>query len=79
MAVERNERVTTITLPDFRLSFEGIPGPTLVLLPDDPTFTIIAVSNIYLENTATTREQLLGRGLFEILQDIQNDSNATLS
>jgi signal transduction histidine kinase len=77
MAVGENERVAAITLPDFRLVFESILGPTLVLLPDDPTFTIIAVSNIYLENTATTREQLLGRGLFEALADIRDDSNAT--
>jgi signal transduction histidine kinase len=77
MAIEENERVTAVTLPDFRLIFESIPGPTLVLLPDDPTFTIVAVSDIYLENTATTRERLLGRGLFEVLPDLQRDSNAT--
>jgi signal transduction histidine kinase len=77
MAIDENEPITAITLPDFRLVFESIPGPTLVLLPDDPTFTIVAVSNIYLENTVTTREQLLGRGLFEVLPNLQDDSNAT--
>lgn len=63
-------------MPDFRLVFESIPGPTLVLLPDDPTFTIVAVTDIYLKNTASTREQLLGRGLFEIVPGIRDDSNA---
>jgi signal transduction histidine kinase len=48
-----------------------------VLLPDDPTFTIVAVTNIYLENTATTREQLLGRGLFDVLPGVRDDFNAT--
>jgi hypothetical protein len=47
-----------------------------VLLPDDPTFTIVAVTDIYLKNTASTREQLLGRGLFEIVPGIRDDSNA---
>jgi hypothetical protein len=76
MAAERKTRVTSVTLPDFRLVFESIPGPTLVLLPDDPIFTIVAVTNIYLQNTANTREQLIGRGLFEILPGIRDDANA---
>src|SRR5947209_8445015 len=76
MVVERKTRVKSVTLPDFRLVFESIPGPTLLLLPDDPTFTIVAVTDIYLKNTATTREQLLGRGLFEIVPGIRDDSNA---
>lgn len=76
MAAERKTRVRSVTLPDFRLVFESIPGPTLVLLPDDPIFTIVAVTNIYLQNTATTREQLIGRGLFEILPGIRDDANA---
>src|SRR5437868_2806400 len=71
---ERKTRVKSVALPDFRLLFESIPGPTLVLLPDDPTFTIVAVTDIYLKNTASTREQLLGRGLFEIVPGIRDDS-----
>jgi signal transduction histidine kinase len=76
MAIERKTRVESVTLPDFRLVFESLPGPTLLLLPDDPTYTIVAATDIYLNNTASTREQLLGRGLFEILPGIRQYSNA---
>ncbi len=66
----------SLTAPDFRLVFEAIPGPTLVLLPDVPAFTIVAVTETYLENTATRRDQLLGRGLFEALPEMQGDFSA---
>ncbi len=66
------------TAPDFRLVFESIPGPTLVLLPDAPTFTIVAATDTYVENTATRRNQLLGRGLFEVLPQMQGDFSAAM-
>jgi signal transduction histidine kinase len=72
MAVERKPRVKSVAQPNFRLVFESLPGPTLLLLPDDPTFTIVAVTDTYLKNTASKREELVGRGLFEVLPGIRN-------
>ncbi len=57
------------TPPDFRVLFESVPGLYLVLLPDDPIFTIVAVSDAYAAATMTKREEILGRGLFEIFPD----------
>ncbi len=60
--------------PDFRTLFEAVPGLYLVLSPD---LKIVAVSDAYLQATMTTREQILGRGVFEIFPDNPNDPGAT--
>jgi len=62
---------------DFRLLFESIPGAYLVLAPDAPSFTIVAVSNAYLLATKTQREEILGRGIFEVFPDNPDDPSAT--
>ena len=62
---------------DFRLLFESIPGAYLVLTPDSPRFTIVAVSNAYLRATKTQREEILGRGIFEVFPDNPDDPSAT--
>lgn len=59
--------------PDFRLLFESVPGLYLVLSPD---LNIVAVSDAYLEATMTRREQILGRGLFEVFPDNPDDPAA---
>ena len=63
--------------PDYRRLFEAVPGLYLVLLPDPPTFTIVAVSDAYLHATMTEREAITGRGLFEVFPDNPNDPQAT--
>ena len=50
---------------DYRQAFRGIPGLFLVLQPDDD-FTIIDASDAYLRATRTTRDQLIGKGIFEV-------------
>lgn len=62
---------------DFRLLFESIPGAYLVLTPDVPSFTIVAVSNAYLQATKTQREEIVGRGVFEVFPDNPDDPSAT--
>lgn len=52
--------------PDFRTLFEAASGLHLALLPDAPRFTIVAVSDAYLQATMTERSAILGRGLFEV-------------
>ena len=58
----------------FRALFESVPGSFLVMKPD---LTIVAVSDAYLKATMTKREEILGRGLFEVFPD--NPSDATAS
>ncbi|HEY0731104.1 MAG TPA: hypothetical protein VGD33_01700, partial [Chitinophagaceae bacterium] len=41
------------------------PGCYLVLLPDSPRFTIVAVTDAYLTATGTAREEIIGLGVFE--------------
>ncbi len=62
--------------PDFRKVFESVPGCYLILLPDRD-FTIVAVSDAYLEATKTERSNILGKGLFTVFPDNPNDPNAT--
>jgi signal transduction histidine kinase/ActR/RegA family two-component response regulator len=63
--------------PDFRALFESAPGLYLVLAPDAPRFTIVAVSDAYLRATMTERAAILGRGLFEVFPDNPGDPHAT--
>ncbi len=63
-------------VPDFRLLFESLPGLVLILKPDAPRFTLVAASDAYLAATMTQREQILGRGLFEVFPDNPDDPAA---
>ncbi len=59
--------------PDFRVLFESTPGLYLVLTPG---LTIVAVSDNYLTATMTKREEILGRGIFEVFPDNPDDHGA---
>ena len=61
---------------DFRALFENAPGAHLVLAPD-PAYPILAVSREYLESTATRRDAIIGRPLFEVFPDPPDDPAAT--
>jgi PAS domain S-box-containing protein len=60
--------------PDFQAIFQSAPGLYLVLATD---FSILAVSDTYLRATMTKREQILGKGIFEVFPDNPNDPSAT--
>ncbi|RCJ18314.1 hypothetical protein A6770_07010 [Nostoc minutum NIES-26] len=66
MTGEAKQVVSTV---NFQSLFESLPGAYLVLAPDSPKFTIVAVSNTYLRTTNTRREEILGCGIFEIFPD----------
>ncbi len=53
--------------------FESLPGLYLVLKRD---YHIIAASDAYLQATLTRREDIVGRGLFEVFPDNPNDPAA---
>lgn len=59
---------------DFRLLFDATPLPNLVLTPD---FTMVGANEARLSATMTTREQILGRNLFEVFPDNPADPGAT--
>ena len=60
--------------PDFKGLFESAPGLYLVL---DPELRIVAVSDAYARATMTRREEILGKGVFEVFPDNPDDPAAT--
>ncbi|HEY1756438.1 MAG TPA: PAS domain S-box protein [Bryobacteraceae bacterium] len=62
---------------DFRALFEVLPGRYLVLLPDDPRFTIAAVNAAYARATMTTPEEIAGLGVFDVFPDNPDEPHAT--
>jgi PAS domain S-box-containing protein len=62
---------------DFRALFDSVPGLYLVLRPNDPFYTIVAVNKAYAQATLTKPADIVGRGLFEVFPDNPNDPHAT--
>lgn len=59
-------------MTDYTL-FETRPGVSVLLLPDAPTYTIVAVSNDFILTSGMSREGVLGKGLFEVFPEVGND------
>ena len=57
----------------FTRLFEASPAPFLVLAPDPAHFTIMEVNDAYLAATMRTREELVGRPLFDAFPDNPNE------
>lgn len=55
----------------------AIPGNYVILLPDTPRFTIVAVTDSYLETTYTKREEIIGQSIFEVFSDNPDNYEAT--
>lgn len=64
--------------PDFRSLFESSPSLFLVLTPD-PSFTITAVTDAYAKATLTDRNEIIGKGLFEVFPNNPNDPHDGVS
>src|ERR1700731_1157431 len=60
--------------PNFQALFQSAPGLYLVLTPD---LDIVAVSEAYLQATMTKREEILGRGIFDVFPDNPDNPTAT--
>ncbi len=58
----------------FQNLFESLPGLFLVLTTE---LRIAAVSDAYLNATMTRREEIMGRGLFDVFPDNPGDAGAT--
>lgn len=64
----------SLTTPDFRTLFESAPDSYYVLSPD---FTILAASDAFLRASMTKREEIVGRGLFEVFPGNPDDPSNT--
>ncbi|MEJ7646211.1 MAG: ATP-binding protein [Chryseolinea sp.] len=63
-------------LEEFK-AFETTPGVNVIVLPDAPTFTLVAASNDFLSLTGLRKEDILHRGLFVCLPQNPNDGIST--
>lgn len=54
---------------DFRALFDVVPGLYLVLLPNDPIYTIAAANKAYAQATLTGQDDIIGRGVFEVFPE----------
>lgn len=61
----------------FSALFAASPAPFLILKPNAPRFTITEVNDAYLAATMRTREEVVGRGVFEAFPD--NPDDATIA
>jgi PAS domain S-box-containing protein len=59
--------------PDYQAAFDAAPGNYLLL---DPDLRIVGVTDAYLAATMTVRDDILGRGLFEMFPDNPDDPAA---
>jgi signal transduction histidine kinase len=65
---------------DFKNIFENLPCAFLVMLPDVPHFTMVAISDALSESTATGRSEIEGRGLGEVFpRDAGESGEATIA
>jgi hypothetical protein len=65
--------VPTLSRVDYQAVFESLPGLYLVLSPDVPRFTILAVSERYAQATRVRVQDAVGKGLFEVFPDNPHD------
>jgi PAS domain S-box-containing protein len=52
--------------PDLRVLLDAVPGPCLVLRPNDPIFTIVAANNAFAQASLTNPAEIVGRGVFDV-------------
>jgi len=71
--MDPHSRLTSQIECDFRSIFDATPSPYLVLSSD---LRIVAVNQAYLQATSTVREQILGRGIFDVFPDNPEDPAA---
>lgn len=58
-------------------AFEATPGISVIVLPDSPFYTHVAVSNDFIRALGMKREDVIGKGHFEVLPKSPDDSNFT--
>lgn len=71
------QEAKALSLENIVSIFESLPGLYLILKPDAPRFTIIAVSDAYASATMTKKNEIIGKGLFTVFPDNPDDPKAT--
>jgi hypothetical protein len=61
---------------DFR-AYEAAPGISVIVLPDSPAFTHVAISNDFIRVSKMRREDVIGKGHFEVFPKSPDDPNFT--
>ena len=62
---------------DFRVIFESMPGNSVLLKANPPAYNIITLTKGYLDYSPLSREELIGKGLFDIFPSNPEDENDT--
>ena len=75
--MRRRQAFPTDTSVDFLATFESAPDAYLLLAPDPPDFTILAVNQARVRATMRPAEDVIGRPLFEAFPDNPDDPEAT--
>ena len=68
--------IPVLTEDLFQIIFEKSPG-SLLVKADKPCFTIVAASDTYLSITASKREEIVGKGFFDVFPDDKDFDDAT--
>ena len=67
---------TEVSLNQLQATLNAIPGNHIFLLPDAPIYTIIGATDSFLQISYRTREQLIGKPLFEVFPDNATNEKA---
>ncbi|UOQ76987.1 PAS domain-containing protein [Hymenobacter sp. 5516J-16] len=62
---------------DYQAAFEALPGSFLLLAPNAPAYTVLAISTDLLELTARTRQQVIGQSVFTVYPENPDAPTAT--
>src|SRR5262249_14378495 len=71
---ERADAELARSRAQLQILFESLPGLYLILTPE---LVIVTASDAYLKATMLRREQMVGRGLFDVFPDNPDDTGAT--
>jgi hypothetical protein len=55
--------------------FEARPGISVILLPDAPRYTVVSVSDDFIRSTGIARNDIIGKGHFEMFPQNPGDPN----
>lgn len=61
---------------DYKKAFNALPGNYLIVLPNPPEFTVVAVNDSYLKATEVKREEVLNKPLFVAYPEDPNGSGS---
>lgn len=64
-----------MTIKEFQLVFDYLPGMYLLLAPDTPVYTIMAANKAYIETTRTSNIKIIGKPVFSIFPDTSGPYN----